>query len=196
MRKEVAMFMREFVLALLLFTPLPLFSQEYVLSVQFKSSALFVEQFRSSHCARYIDLYPLSIYVGNKFRIDDNYQLEMSPGFFFGGENFSGIELGVYLRRKIHAELLFGSLGVNMHYNLGNDHGLSVEEHAPQGIFVNIAASTGVNFNRNVSFLISYIQPLSEDYGYSIVSVVEDGSTTICHRKLFRMIQAGFEFNL
>jgi hypothetical protein len=175
--------------------PTSLYSQDYVFSIQIKGSALFVEQFNNNMYSKSINIYPLSIYLGNKFKISEDYALEISPGYFYGGENFSGLETGIYLRRNIYDNKIFGAFGINLHYNFGDAHGVMVYEYTPDGIFVNICASVGVNFNKNISFLLSYSKSLSEDYGYSSVFVLEDGSSKQYQRNLFSIIQAGFEFN-
>jgi len=189
------MHLHKLILVLVLLIPISLYSQNYVFSIQIKSSVLNVQQFNNNTYDKSIDIYPLSIYLGNKFKISENYKIEISPGYFFGGENFSGFETGIYLRNNIYNDKIFVALGVNLHYNLGNGHGVTIVEYAPDGIFTNIGASVGVNFNKNVSFLLSYIKSLSEDYGYSSVFVFEDGSGKVYQRNLFSIIQTGFEFN-
>lgn len=184
------------ILILMFLIPISIYSQEYIFSVQIRGSGLNVQQFDNNEYGKSITIYPLSIYLGNKFKISESYQIEISPGYFFGGENFSGFETGIYLRRNIFDGKFFGALGINFHYNLGNGHGVTVVEYAPDGIFTNIGATIGVNFNKNVAFLLSYIKTLSEDYGYSSVFVFENGFNKQYKRKLFSLIQAGFEFNL
>lgn len=183
------------ILVLILLIPISVYSQDYVLSIQIKSSGMNVQQFTNNKYSKSIDIYPLSIYLGNKFRISENYQIEISPGYFFGGENFSGFEAGVYFRRNIYNDKIFGALGFNLHYNLGSSHGINVVEDIPNGIFLNIGASIGLNLNKTVSFLLSFIKTISEDYGYTSVVDFEGGLSKKYQRNLFSIIQVGFEFN-
>lgn len=161
------------------------YAQAYSMGIQLNSSVLNVQQYNNQTYDKTLLIFPFSIYFNNKFCINKNYQIEISPGYFFGGEYFSGFEVGVYLRRNIYNDKIFGAFGLNLHYNLGSGHGITVAEYAPNGIFTNLGLTFGVNFNKNVSFLLSYMKSLNEDYGYSSAFNFENGLTEQYKRYLF-----------
>ncbi|MFO7446744.1 MAG: hypothetical protein R6W90_10275 [Ignavibacteriaceae bacterium] len=117
---------------LIILVQISLYAQSYTLSANVKISALHSEQFDNNKYEKSLKLYPLSIYIGNTFNLDDDYQLEVSPGILFGGETFGGFETGIYLRRNL-GDTFFGGIGTNFHYNSGLGHGTTVEEYVPDG---------------------------------------------------------------
>jgi hypothetical protein len=172
-----------------------IYSQKYEFSIQVKTSLLHVKEYEEdSNKGKYgssLNFYPpLSIYLGNKFIIDEDYQIEISPGFLYAGENYSGFEAGLYLRRNIIQNVFFLALGMNFHYSSGEGHGTSILEYIPDGIYSNFAVAIGLYMSKAVSFNINYLKSLDEDFGYTSTG------GNIYPRKLYGIIQAGFEFNL
>jgi hypothetical protein len=195
--KGVNMKLNKSVLFLMILIPFSLYSQNYIFSIQIKTSALYVEQYTNSEYAKRLAIYPLSLYLGNKFKISEDYQFEISPGVFIGGENFWGPEIGVFLRYYFYKDIIFGIAGPNFHYSFGVGHGTSIAESVPGGFYTNLGLSVGINSsNKNVAFILSFYKPLSEDYGYTHVYNFEEGSGKLYKRNLFAIIQAGLEFNL
>ena len=182
---------------LMILIPFSIYSQDYVFSLQFKASALYVEQYVNNEYAKYIDMYPISIYFGNKIRISKDFQLEITPGIFFAGETFWGPEIGTFLRYYFYRDIIFCAVGPNFHYSFGEGHGLTVMEFVPDGFYTNLGLSVGIDSpNKNVAFILSFYIPLSEDYGYTSVANFTEGSRNLYKRNLISMIQAGLEFNL
>ena len=184
------------VLLLIIVIPFSLYSQDYVFSIQLKASALYVEQYVNEEYAKYVDVYPISIYFGNKLRVSKDFQLEITPGIFFGGENFWGPEIGTFLRYYFYKDLIFFAIGPNFHYGFGEGHGLTIEESVPGGFYTNLGASVGINsLNKNVAFILSFYKPLNKDYGYTNVYNFEESSGKRYNRNLYSIIQMGLEFN-
>lgn len=165
------------------------YSQSYDFSLQIKLSALYAEQYQNNAFDKSFNIFPLGVYLVNKIKISSDYSIEICPGYFSGGENFSGIESGFYIRRNIYDDIIFASAGINFHYNFGDSHGVQIFEVTPDGIFTNLGGSILMSLNKNISFLIAYFKPLNKDYGYSRISGLE------YKRSLEDILQTGIEFN-
>lgn len=185
--------MKTTILFFIFILSISVYSQSYNFGIQIKSSVLYTQQYSDGEYDKFVEFYPLSVYFANKFKINEAYEIELSPGYLFAGDNFSGFEILLYIKRYFGN--VFVGLGPTLHYNIGCDYGTSIQEYSPNKTFINASVVSGIKLGTNISLLVNYILPLSKDFGYSSVFSYPDAFVVKYERKLFYIIQMGIEFN-
>jgi hypothetical protein len=133
-----------------------------------------------------------SFYVSYQAEIDENFTIEIKPGIFFGGDFFSGFEVGSFLRYSFTYSKIYFLSGVNLHLNNGTAHGLSRMEFAKDDLYINIGLGIGTKLNNSINIAFNYYQPLKINYGY--IAISENEISEIYQTKLFRIYKLGIEF--
>lgn len=137
------------------------------LSVLFNS-----KHFDLKNQENFTKIYPLSLYLFGIIPFTDNFALDFKPGWVVGGEEFSAIELGIYIQYYFNRHTYFIRTGINMHKNIGEAHGTFYSTN--ESVFF-IGVMLGFKPTSNFAFTLGYYYPLSnypyysdlEDYKYS-----------------------------
>jgi len=137
------------------------------------------------------DIYPISLYFSGLGYITNNLALELKPGIVFGGEYYTGIELGFYLRYYLNEQKYYIGLGYNIHDNFESGHSKSVSDWATDESVDYIAFKIAYNPKYYFVFTLGYYHPLDKFSYYSISDVLGDSyKITFNH-----MVKVGFEFS-
>lgn len=103
---------------------------------------------------------PFSFYLSGRINYSKYLGLEIRPGIIFGGDEYTGFELGILLRYKFWQDKMFAAGGVNFHFNGGSGHGTFF---ATDETFMFYGLNLGINLNKSFAFIASfYILPQKE----------------------------------
>lgn len=134
------------------------------------------------------NIYPASLFLSGRAYLSNNLCLEFRPGFILGGEYYTGIEYGFYLRYYFNRFYAIG--GASFHYNFGEGHGMShtIDITRETLFFINI--SLGYKMNKQLGILFSYYHPLSEYRIYS-GTIIDSFSYSVRLKNIFKI---GFDY--
>lgn len=137
------------------------------------------------------DIYPISLYFSGLGYIADKLALELKPGVVFGGEYYTGVECGFYLRYYFNEQNYYISLGYNFHDNFETGHSKLVSDFATDESIDYLAFKIAYNPKYYFILTLGYYHPLDEFSYYSISDIFEDSyKITFNH-----MVKLGFEFS-
>jgi len=100
--------------------------------------------------------YPISLYLSGRAYFTNNIYFEFRPGIIYGGEYFSGLEYGVYLRYYFKDSKYYIIGGVNFHDNLGDAHGTTHFVSISDDIVTLVNLSVGYKINSHFGVLLEY----------------------------------------
>ena len=136
------------------------------------------------------DFYPLNVYLSGFVFINKSMGIEFKPGWFLGGDRFTGYELGLYLKKYFCKNKLFGKAGINFHKNSASAH-INFSS-TDKGVFL-LGAAVGYKPFRNIALTVSYHHVLSNYWNYH---EIPEGDFLSNNVYLNQIIKFGLEFNL
>ena len=137
------------------------------------------------------DIYPISLYFSGLIYFYDNLAFEFKPGLVFGGEYYTGLEYGFYLRYYIDDQRYYASFGFNIHDNGGVGHGTAISVTSTDESINYLALKIAYKPKTYFAFTLGYYHPL-EDYPYFSISDVFGDSYI---GNLNNIVKLGFEFS-
>ncbi|MFA7421602.1 MAG: hypothetical protein WCZ90_18105 [Melioribacteraceae bacterium] len=160
-------------------------SQSLKLGFRVEPGILFSEQNNESS----ISFSPYGLYLTTLFEPIDWLTLEVRPGMFLAGEDYSGYEIGAFIRLKIPSTSFYFTTGLNNHSNWGgNDHN-SGGSYKKEMLFKGI----GVGYQKDSKFSIdvNYYWTNNKDYAYLIDSSTQTYSR-VYNKQVTGILKLGF----
>lgn len=170
-----------------------IYSQSYQSSLMAEVAGLATNKkdyFSGKDDKEFISAYTLS--YNGKIRLSSKYQLVIRTGYFesslINDSFFSGVQLGLFLRRKM-IDSLFCSLGIDSKINFKGGHGTAFYTD-PKRLSFLFGGTIGLKLNKDFSILLSFYKTIDENYGY--------GQTyeTAYYKYLYWLMKLGVELNL
>ncbi len=165
---------------------LPLSAQGVNLGFRIEPTFFFTEEYKGKQTT--FSPYSLSFVA----LIDpfEDFRLEMRTGFFLGGEEFTGYDVGGFLRYELFKSNFYSSIGLLNNANSesgGNNRGT----YAKNILFYGIGL--GLQHDNLFGIDIMYFWTNDNVYGYSIISDYISSSQKV-DKTINGMIRIGFNF--
>lgn len=177
--------MKQLAISIVLFTT-TIFAQGVNLGFRIEPTFFFTEEYKGKQST--FSPYSLSFVA----LIDpfEDFRLEMRTGFFLGGEEFTGYDVGGFLRYELFKSNFYSSIGLLNHAN-GESGGHRRGSYAKNILFKGI----GLGFQKDelFGFDIMYLWTNDNVYGYSIISDYISSSQKV-DKTINGMIRIGFNF--
>lgn len=134
-----------------------------------------------------------SIYAVLQQGITETVSINLKPGVLItnADEGFTGIELGVFVEKKLSFQNVFLSGGVNLHLNMNHAYGAGWVDVSDVKLIPFIVLGAGYNLNENVSLDLNIHQALLSEYGYD--SIDPDVFNVSGLKKIYSLIKIGIQ---
>lgn len=139
----------------------------------------------------YSDIYPVSLYLAGLIYFTENFASELKTGLVFGGDYYSGIEYGAFLRYYLFDQKYYTSLGIIVHQNFGVGHGTMISVSSTSESVNYLGLKIAYKPKTYFAFTLGYYYPLSY-YPLFTISEANADSYTV---GLENVVKLGFEFS-
>lgn len=118
----------------------------------------------------------------------ENLSLELRPGYLLGGEEYSGLELGAFVKWKIFSTDFYLCSGILNHYNNGTGNN---RETGYDKTILYQGVGVGYQLDTKLGLDITYYWSSDAVYGYNYY-IETHGSTVFHERSMKGIIKLGF----
>ncbi|MCB9209590.1 MAG: hypothetical protein H6609_09425 [Ignavibacteriales bacterium] len=138
------------------------------------------------------DIYPVSFYISAQGIIKNIVVLELKPGIVFGGEYYTGVELGFYLGIYFNEQKYYLGLGYNMHDNFENGPSKSTSKWGTSESIDYMAIKIAYKPKYYWKITLGYYNPIDNFSYYSRPDVF-----TVSNKITFNhLLKLGFELSI
>ncbi len=131
---------------------------------------------------------PYSVYLTTAFTPIEWVSVELRPGFFLAGEEYSGFEIGGFFQYNILPTDLYIIFGINNHSNTESDHN-SGGSYKKDILYK--AIGIGYKKDTKLKFDITYYWTSDKVYGYTFTQG-SDGYSVYNPKEINGLIKFGF----